>query len=122
VWEERFEKTHGLLARVRRCRRARYLVSGAYSSKARTYRKKRSLTLQSFSANPSAPTEDELKLSPEKRAALRKSWTQLIKRVYQAEPLKCDFGGNVKQSTCSTLIRSPRMLPKSIIHAIRTYA
>ena len=74
---------------------ARYF--GAYSSKARTYRKKRSLTLQSFNANPSSPTEDELKLSPKKRAALRKSWAQLIKRVYQAEPLRCDCGGNVKR-------------------------
>jgi hypothetical protein len=69
---------------------------GAYSSKARTYRKKRNLTLQSFSANPSSPTEDELKLSPKKHAALRKSWAQLIKRVYQAEPLKCDCGGTYR--------------------------
>ena len=73
---------------------ARYF--GAYSSKARTYRKKRSLTLQSFNANPSSPTEDELKLSPKKRAALRKSWAQLIKRVYQAEPLRCDCGGTLR--------------------------
>ncbi len=69
---------------------------GAYSSKARAYRKKRNLTLQSFSANPSSPTEDELKLSPKKHAALRKSWAQLIKRVYQAEPLKCDCGGTYR--------------------------
>jgi hypothetical protein len=69
---------------------------GAYSSKARAYRKKRSLTLQSFSANQSSPTEDELKLSPKKRAALRKSWAQLIKRVYQAEPLRCDCGGTLR--------------------------
>ena len=68
---------------------------GAYSSKARAYRKKRNLTLQSFSAK-SLPAEDELKLSPKKRAALRKSWAQLIKRVYQAEPLRCDCGGTLR--------------------------
>ncbi len=67
--------------------------SGAYSSKARVYRKKRTLTLQSANANPSSQNEDEFELSPKKRAALRKSWAQLIKRVHQANPLNCECGG-----------------------------
>jgi len=44
--------------------------------------------------NPSSTGEPFL--SPKKRAALRKSWAQLIKRVYQAEPLKCDCGGSYR--------------------------
>ena len=35
------------------------------------------------------------KLSPKKRAALRKSWAQLIRRVYQVDPLKCYYGGTL---------------------------
>ncbi len=69
---------------------------GAYSSKARAYRKNQSLTLQSFSANHTRTTEDEHKLSPKKRAALRKSWAQLIRRVHQLQPLKCDCGGTLR--------------------------
>ena len=69
---------------------------GAYSSKARDYRNKRNLILQSFSTNQTSPAKDEFKLSPTKRAALRKSWAQLIKRVYQAEPLRCDCGGSLR--------------------------
>ena len=54
---------------------------GAYSSKARAYRKKRSLSLQSASDSPNSPTKAEPELSPKKRAALRKNWARLIKRV-----------------------------------------
>jgi hypothetical protein len=66
----------------------RYL--GAYSSKARAYRNKRSLTLQSVSDSANSPTQADPELSPKRRAALRKNWAQLIKRVYLVDPLKCD--------------------------------
>ena len=56
-----------------------------------TYRKKRSLALQSFSTKTSA-AKDEPSSRLKKRAALRRNWARLIKRVYQVEPLKCDFG------------------------------
>ena len=35
-------------------------------------------------------------LSPKNRAALRKSWAQLIKRVYLTDPLKCECGGTLR--------------------------
>ncbi len=41
----------------------------------------------------------EPKLSPKKRAALRKRWAQLIKlirRVHQTDPLQCDCGGTYR--------------------------
>jgi hypothetical protein len=69
---------------------------GAYSSRARVYRKKASLTLQSLGASHTSASQDEPKLSPKKRAALRKSWAQLIRRVYQVDPLKCDCGGTLR--------------------------
>jgi hypothetical protein len=69
---------------------------GAYSSRARAYRKKRSLILQSLGPNATSTPQEEPNLSPKKRAALRKSWAQLIRRVYQTDPLKCDCGGTYR--------------------------
>ena len=40
--------------------------------------------------------QDEPQLSPKKRATLRKSWAQLIKRVYQTDPVKCEYGGTLR--------------------------
>jgi hypothetical protein len=69
---------------------------GAYSSRTRVYRKKTSLTLQSLAAKHTSASQDEPKLSPKKHAALKKSWAQLIRRVYQVDPLKCDCGGTLR--------------------------
>jgi hypothetical protein len=69
---------------------------GAYSSKARAYRKKRSFTLQALGTGHTSASQHEPKLSQKRRAALRKSWAQLIRRVYQTDPLKCDCGGTFR--------------------------
>jgi hypothetical protein len=69
---------------------------GAYSSRARAYRKKRSLILHSLGPKATSTSQEEPNLSPKKRAALRKSWAQLIRRVYQTDPLKCDCGGTYR--------------------------
>ena len=68
---------------------------GAYSSKARAYRKKANFTLESLGGPKDSNIQDEPQLSLKKRAALRKSWAQLIKRVYQTDPLKCECGGTL---------------------------
>jgi hypothetical protein len=71
---------------------------GAYSSRARAYRKKRHLTLQSLGDDDddNSASHDESELSPKKRAAVRKSWAQLIRRVYLTDPLKCECGGTLR--------------------------
>ena len=69
---------------------------GAYASRSRVFRKKRGLTLHSLGDNDNSKSKAEPELSPKKRAALRKSWAQLIKRVYQIDPLKCDCGGTLR--------------------------
>jgi hypothetical protein len=69
---------------------------GAYSSKARAYRKKLSFTLTSLGTPHTLASQGEPKLSPKKRAALRRSWAQLIRRVYQTDPLKCECGGELR--------------------------
>ena len=65
----------------------------AYSSRARSFRKRKNLPLQSLPSQQDPKAKPEPKLSPKKRAALRKRWAQLIKRVHQTDPLHCDCGG-----------------------------
>ncbi|GMR22363.1 MAG: hypothetical protein BMS9Abin37_0708 [Acidobacteriota bacterium] len=68
---------------------------GLYASRSRVFRKKRAITLHSLGDNDNSKSKAEPELSPRKRAALRKSWAQLIKRVYQVDPLKCQCGGSL---------------------------
>ena len=53
---------------------------GAYASRSRVFRKERGLTLHSLGDKDNSKSKAEPELSPKKRAALRKSWAQLIKR------------------------------------------
>ncbi len=69
---------------------------GTYASRSRVFRKKRGITLHSLGDKDNSKSKAEPELSPKKRAALRKSWAQLIKRVYQVDPLKCDCGGTLR--------------------------
>jgi len=69
---------------------------GLYASRSRVFRKKRGITLHSLSDNDNSKSKAESEPSPKKRAALRKSWAQLIKRVYQVDPLKCQCGGTLR--------------------------
>ena len=73
-----------------------FTTFGAYASRSRVFRKKRGLTLHSPGDNDNSKSTAEPELSPKKRAALRKSWAQLIKRVYQVDPLICDCGGTLR--------------------------
>ena len=77
-----------------RTHRVRYF--GAYSSTARAHRKKRHLSLQSLGPDDNSKSKNEPELSPKKRAALRKSWAQLIRRVFLTDPLKCECGGTFR--------------------------
>ena len=90
---------------------------GAYSSKARAYRNKRKLCLESFNISNTPTPKDEVELSPKKRAALRKSWARLIKRVYQVEPLKCDCGGTLR---VIAFITQQKVITKILQHLEKT--
>lgn len=57
---------------------------------------KTKLTLQSFAVNNTQAAQDEPPLSPQKRAALRRSWARLIRRVYLTDPLICECGGELR--------------------------
>jgi len=69
---------------------------GAYSSRARAFRKKRHIALQSLGDDDHSKPQHEPELSPKKTAALRKRWAQLIKRVYLTDPLVCECGGTLR--------------------------
>jgi hypothetical protein len=87
---------------------------GAYSSRARVYRKKTSLVLQSLGPNTASMSQNEPNLSPKKRAALRKRWAQLIRRVYLTDPLICpDCGGELR---VIAFITEARIIEKILRH------
>ena len=54
---------------------------GAYSSRARAFRKKQHIALQSLGDDDNSTRQEEPELPQKKRAALRKSWAQLIRRI-----------------------------------------
>ena len=79
---------------------------GAYSSRARAFRKRKNLPLQSLPSQQDPKAKPEPKRSPKKRAALRKRWAQLIKahqaRSLDCDPLRCDCGGTYRVSAFIT--------------------
>jgi hypothetical protein len=70
----------------------RHLVRyyGAYSNRARGQRRKAQRRLE---GNGSGEAEEPLPLPPE-RAALRRRWANLIRRVYEVDPLVCPRCGS----------------------------
>jgi len=93
-----FEFLARVLTQIPKPRQHGVHYMGAYSSRARAYRKRKNLPLQSLTSQQDQKAKPEPKLSPKKRAALRKRWAQLIKRVHQTDPLRCDCGGTLGSS------------------------
>jgi len=91
-----FEFIARVLTQIPEPRKHNVRYFGAYSSRARAHREKTSLTLQSLTGQQDSTPQDEPRLSPKERAALRKSWAQLTRRVYQTDPLKCPCGGEFR--------------------------
>ena len=86
---------------------------GFYSSQARALRKDNRPKLQpSSSKNGGSPT-DEPKLSKEQRAALRKRWAHLIRRVYKTDPLICECGGRLR---IVSFITQPKVIARILEH------
>jgi len=69
---------------------------GFYSSRARALRQDDRPKLRPSSSNKPGQPTDAPKLSAEQRAALRKRWANLIRRVYKADPLICECGGRLR--------------------------
>lgn len=58
--------------------------------------------------------EDEPTLSPARRAALRRRWADLIRRVFEVDPLVCDRCGG--QLRVIAFITQPRVIRKILDH------
>ena len=87
---------------------------GIYSSKARAYRTRSNLNLSTFTNVGSSPKQFDATISPQKRAALRKRWAHLIRRVYLTDPLVCpDCGGELR---VIAFITEPKVIRKILRH------
>ena len=94
-----FEFLARVLTQIPKPRQHGVHYMGAYSSRARAFRKRKNRPLQSLTGRQNPKADSEPKLSSKKRAALRKRWAQLIKlirRVHQTDPLRCDCGGTYR--------------------------
>ena len=87
---------------------------GIYSSKARAYRAKTNLALSTCTNRASSPEQIDSTISPQKRAALRKRWAHLIRRVFLTDPLICpDCGGELH---VIAFITEPKVIGKILRH------
>ena len=64
--------------------------------------------------NSSPNTADEPALSPARKAALRRRWADLIRRVFEVDPLVCDRCGG--QLRVIAFITQPRVIRKILDH------
>ena len=91
----------------------RHLVRyyGAYSNRARGQRRKAEAPLEAH--GPSATSREPVPTSPQ-RAALRRRWANLIRRVYEADPLVCPRCGS--QMRVVSFITDPRAVRRIVDH------
>ena len=91
-----FEFIARVLTQIPEPRKHNIHYFGAYASRARALRKKQGLELQPTSPSRSDAKPDEPELTSKHRAALRKRWANLIRRVHKTDPLLCDCGGKFR--------------------------
>ena len=104
-----------LLTQIPEPRRHGMHYFGAYSSRARTRRKKHGLKLDATSSgHDKPPASDEPSPSSKQRAALRRRWANLIKRVFKTDPLICkNCGGKMR---VVSFITEPKVIRKILDH------
>ena len=91
----------------------RHLVRyyGAYSNRARGQRRKAEAQL---GAHASSETLEEAVSTPPERAALRRRWANLIRRVYEVDPLVCPrCGGEMR---VVSFITEPSLIKRILDH------
>jgi hypothetical protein len=91
----------------------RHLVRyyGAYSNRARGQRRKAE---EKLGAHGSSETSQEPVPTPPERAALRRRWANLIRRVYEVEPLVCRRCG--AEMRVVAFITDPRVVKRIVDH------
>jgi hypothetical protein len=91
----------------------RHLVRyyAAYSNRARGQRRK---AAEKLGAHGSSETSQEPVPTPPQRAALRRRWANLIRRVYEVEPLVCRRCG--AEMRVVSFITDPRVVKRIVDH------
>ncbi len=84
---------------------------GAYSNRARGQRRKAEAQL---GAHASSETSQEPVPTPPQRAALRRRWANLIRRVYEADPLVCPRCGS--EMRVVSFITDPPVVKRIVDH------
>jgi hypothetical protein len=69
--------------------------------------------LEPTSANHDDATTDEPEMTSKHRAALRKRWANLIRRVHKTDPLVCSCGGNLR---VISFITEPKVIRRILDH------
>jgi hypothetical protein len=109
-----FEFIARVLTQIPEPRRHGMHYFGAYSSRARARRNAKGLKLE---ANPTDRDEiassNEPELPPSQRAALRRRWANLMKRVFKTDPLLCECGGTFR---ILSFITEPNTIRKILTH------
>lgn len=85
---------------------------GHYSNVARGQRKISPPSEQTDSSH-NERQEDEPTLSPARKQALRRRWADLIRRVFELDPLLCPCGGQLR---VIAFITQPRVITKILEH------
>ena len=85
---------------------------GHYANVVRGRRKISQLSDQVVSS-PNQRQEDEPTLSPARKQALRRRWADLIRRVFELDPLLCPCGGQLR---VIAFITEPRVIRKILEH------
>ena len=86
---------------------------GAYSNRARGQRRKAEAQ---FQGNGPGEAEEPIPPTPE-RAALRRRWAHLIRRVYETDPLVCPRCG--AEMRVVAFITEPRLIKRILDHIRR---
>jgi hypothetical protein len=84
---------------------------GAYSNRARSQRRKAQAPL---GAHPASETSQEAVPTPPERAALRRRWANLIRRVYEVDPLVCPRCGS--EMRVVSFITDPGVVRRIVDH------
>ena len=108
-----FEFIARVLTQIPEPRKHSVHYHGFYSSRARAQRKTEKLSFQTPSNRDSSRHSDEPRLSSKQRAALRKRWANLIRRVHLTDPLQCECGG---QFRVLAFITQPDVIRKILDH------
>ena len=108
-----FEFIARVLTQIPKPRKHNIHYFGAYASRARALRKKHGLELEPTSVNHGDATTDGPELTSKHRAALRKRWANLIRRVHNTDPLLCSCGGKFR---VISFITEPKVIRRILDH------